>query len=216
MATSGPALWPGTSTFPDTTVYPGQGDLPIYRAFYSTDDASVSNPTWTDATPDLRGGQTARGRENELSDFDTGEASLTLNNRSRTYEPNSNALIRPMNRWWVYEEWSGERKDLFRGYAESYTQSWQDPSMVDATTTVQASDHFKVLALDNLPTTSPVRGGYDEVIASDIPAGYWRLNELPAAFVQTPEVIEPNPIEPRPPVGPLSPAPALRRRLIGR
>jgi len=42
--------------------------------------------------------------------------------------------------------------------------------------------------------SSSAPGPYREAVIADTPAGYWRLNENPAAFVQSAEIIEPNPI----------------------
>ena len=89
-----------------------------------------------------------------------------------------------------------EIHNIFKGYVDSWDQGWPDGGWSDAVVTLSATDHTKVLSLDNLPTTSPVRGGYDEVVAPDVPAGYWRLNEPPDQLVQTAEITEPNPIAP--------------------
>src|SRR3954453_4355822 len=98
-ATTGPALWPSTATFPDTTVYPGQDARPYVRCRLSFDDASAATPNWTEvANIDLRSFSTSRGRDTEQSQFDAGSASVVLDNRDRAYDPNSNASIRPMNR----------------------------------------------------------------------------------------------------------------------
>ena len=147
MATTGTTLFPGASTFPNTSgVNPGQGPIPLFRCLYSTDNFSVSTPTWVDASADLRSVSVDRGRNSELENFDAGSASVTLNNRTRTYDPNVNALIRPMNRVWIYAEFSGARIDLFRGYAESWGQDWPDGGF-DQVAILHAVDEVKVLNL---------------------------------------------------------------------
>lgn len=145
MATTATAIYPGASTFPNTNVYPGQGTLPIVRARISTDDFSVSVLTWTEVTTRIRSYSTTRGRNSELEDFDAGTATLVLDNRDRAYDPNVNAAVRPRNRIWIYEEFSGEVHDLFKGYAESWTATWDPSGIADAVTTVQASDEVRVL-----------------------------------------------------------------------
>src|SRR6266511_5884847 len=127
MATTGTALWPSTTTWPDTTVYPGQGNFPMVRALVSFDDVSVASPSWTDKSNKLLDWQTARGRPTELDQFDAGTANVAFDNRDRSLDPIVNTSVRPMNRVWLYEEFSGEVHDLFRGYAEAWQLSWPTP-----------------------------------------------------------------------------------------
>lgn len=194
MASTGTAVFPSTSLFPDTTLFPGQGPTPLLRVLYSTDDASVVNPIWIDGSVKVRLFSISRGRESELGEFEAGTASLTLDNRARTFDSTTHAEIRPLNRWWLFVEFSGEVHDLFKGYAEAVNQGWPDGGWSDSVVTVPCADEFKLLALDGVPTTSPVRNTYEDVIGSDLPAGYWRMNEDPAAFVQVASITEPNPL----------------------
>jgi hypothetical protein len=91
---------------------------------------------------------------------------------------------------------SGEVHDLFGGYVESWDQEWPGGGWSDAIVTLTCADEFKVLALDSLPTTSPVRDSYDDLIASDNPAGYWQMNERVETNVQSATDVEVNPLEP--------------------
>ena len=125
------------------------------------------------ATDYLRGFQTSRGRATELARVDAGTATITLDNRTRLFDPAATSGIRPMNRWRILEQFSGE-PDVFNGYAESYTQVWPD-KLVDAVTVVSCVDEFKVLALDRLPTMNPPRDTYADLVAFDKPYGYWRF-----------------------------------------
>lgn len=163
----------------------GQGNAPELWVLYSTDDASEATPTWTDATAKLRSLSSLRGRESELQDVDAGTATLTLDNRTRLFDPVHNTSIRPMNRWWIREQFAAETQDIFKGYADSYTQDWPSP-VGDATTTVQCSDEMKVLALEGLLVTSPPRGTYQEVVQSDNPSGLWGMDDVPDLLVQAP------------------------------
>jgi len=177
MASTGTALWPGASTFPNTNVFPGQDFLPIVRFLLSTDDLSVNNPTYTDYYTRLRSYEVSRGRGSELDDFDAGSATVVVDDRDRTFDPNVNALIRPLNRGWLYVEWSGEVHDLFKGYATSYIESWDQSGIVDAVTTITFADEFLVLAANALSVTSPPRDTYGDLVLSDNPVGYWNFNE---------------------------------------
>jgi hypothetical protein len=154
----------------------GQGIYPELWALYSTDDASVGAPVWTDATALTRSFRVSRGRENEQSEMSAGTASVTLDNRTRVFDPAFNSAIRPLNRWWLREQFTGETQDMFLGYAESYEQQWDVGAPSDAVTVVNCADEFKVLALANLPTTSPPRDNYADVVAFDSPDGYWDMN----------------------------------------
>src|SRR6266542_1011334 len=156
MATTGPALWPSSTTWPDTTVYPGQGSYPMMRALVSFDDVSVASPVCTDKTDKLRDWQVARGRATELDQFDAGSAQVEFDNRDRSLDPIINTSVRPMNRVWLYEEFSGEVHDLFKGYAESWQQTWPGGGWSDAVATVRAVDEIKVLARTTLPTTGTI------------------------------------------------------------
>ena len=186
MATTGTKL-----TIPFTVgagALVGQGTQPELWVLYSTDDASVKNPAWTTAHQggggDVRAFTTARGRENELAAVDAGTATLTLNNRSRTYDPIINTGIRPLNRWWIREQFTGETQDILKGYATSYEQQRPDP-LTDAITIVNCVDEFGVLALGALPVTDPPRDTYQEVVMFDSPNAYWTFN-VEASFVMSP------------------------------
>src|SRR5262245_59239483 len=94
MATTGPATWPGATTFPGTSVYPGQDTFPIVRCLISLTD-HTNAPAWVDATPDLQGWTTSRGRTTELDQFDAGTATITLDNRGHEYDPILAAALYP-------------------------------------------------------------------------------------------------------------------------
>jgi hypothetical protein len=154
----------------------GQGNHPELWVLYSIDDASDTDPLWQDATSKIRAWATSRGRNTELEEIDAGTATITLDNRTRTFDPVANTAIRPMNRWWIREQFSGETQDMFKGYADSYDQQWPAP-VGDALAVVSCTDEFKVLALDRLPTTDPPRDNYADMVMFDQPTGYWRMND---------------------------------------
>jgi len=181
MAVStGTALYPGASTFPGASVFPGQGTAPIIRLRYSTDDQTVLYPAWTNAESSLRSYSTSRGHDAPMSEMDPGTASFNMDNRTRTFDPLNNALIRPFNRWHLYEEFNGSVRDIYKGYALSYGQLWPEMG-IDAVAVVNCADEFAVLAASALPVTSPPRESYAALISSDNPDGYWEMSEDPAA-----------------------------------
>jgi hypothetical protein len=189
----------------------GQGNTPEAWVLYSTSDVTDTSPVWVDATAKLRGFSVSRGRENELNSIDAGTATVALNNRNRTFDPAFNSGIRPLNRWWIREQFSGETQDMFVGYAEAYKQEYPPPGFSDAVTTVTCSDEFKLLSLDALPTTSPPRANYVEVVMFDRPAGFWGLTEPPEFRIQPATVPEdtptPTPANPSPAGPAWDPAP---------
>lgn len=171
----------------------GQGLQPLIRCRVSYDDVTVAIPSWTEVTHDLGKFSVSHGRDTELGEFDSGTASIELYNRTRSYDPWVNANVRPMNRLWLQEEFDGEVHDLFKGYIEVWDQQWPDGGWSNAIAAVQAADEFKVLNLDTLPTTSPPRGSYSELVQVDNPTGLWELNENPDLNIQPPVDVEPNP-----------------------
>ena len=175
---TGPALYPGASTFPGTSVFPGQGTAPLIRLRYSTDDQTVLYPTWTNAESSLRSYSTSRGHDAPMSEMDPGTANFNMDNRTRTFDPLNNALIKPFNRYWLYEEFNGSVRDIFRGYALSYGQLWPEQG-IDAVAVVNCADEFSVLLSASMPTTSPPRESYSALVGFDNPDGYWDMNEDP-------------------------------------
>lgn len=188
MANTSPGI-----TLPVTLQFtPGQGTLPIVRCYFSTDDVSAdASPLgvhWTDITSKMRSYQTSRGRNTELEDFDGSTASVVLDNRDRSFDPIAQATIRPMNRIWLFEEFSGEKHDLFKGYVDSWGQGWDQSGIVDAVATVTATDETKVLNLGALPVTNPPRETYQDVVTFDEPSGYWHMGDDPTGMTIKAEV----------------------------
>jgi hypothetical protein len=182
VATTGAATFPSTTTYPETTLYPGQGEFPLPWILYSTDDVATSIPTWADASADVLSADTSRGRGSERETVNAGSARIVLNNRARAYDTAAVAALRPMNRWWIREQFSGATRDVFKGYAQSYEMQY--PSKLDAVTVVSCVDEFTRLAQHRLDTTTPPRDSYEDVVKYDNPAGYWPLgpsvNPIPA------------------------------------
>ena len=188
MASTGTALFPSASTFPGTTVYPGQGLQPIARCRLSFDDVVVTTPNWTEVTDsDFRSFSISRGRDGDFEEVSAGTATVVLDNRDRSYDPNSNSSIRPLNRIWLYEEFSGETHDLFKGYVQAWDQGWPGGGWSDSIVTLACADELMVLSLESLPTTNPPRDSYQSMIAFDGPDGYWPMGDDLSAATQLDE-----------------------------
>lgn len=195
MASTGTAFFPSTTSYPNTTQYPGQGPLTISRARYSTDDVSVANPTWTEIINlDFRSFSTSRGRDNEMGEFSAASGTATFDNRDRVFDPNSNALIRPFNRIWIYEEFSGEVQDIFKGYVLFWELAYPGGGWSDAVAIATLTDEFTVLSSAALSTTNPPRETYQDLVMSDNPYGLWDFNEAS-------ETITWQPLDTSPPSG---------------
>src|SRR5262249_47183132 len=94
-------------------------------------------------------------RNSELEAFDAGTASVELNNRARIYDPTTDATIRPMNRVWILEEFSGDRRSVFMGYAERWNANYPGLGF-DSISTVVAADELKVLSNLLLPSSGQI------------------------------------------------------------
>src|SRR5262245_29605198 len=168
--TTGDPLWPGTGVFPGSSVYPGQGTEPVAQVFYNLRDSSLDPPAWFELISDrVRDFATSRGRDNELQEFDSGTAIVTLNNRDRAFDPSYASSpyspnVRPMNGIWLREQFNGATNSVFKGYVEALQQDFPAPGMSEAVCTVRASDEMKTLARKKLPVTDPPRDSYAEVV----------------------------------------------------
>lgn len=169
--------------YPDVTLFPGQGVLPIIRCLLAFDDVSVANPTWVDQTTKVRSYSVSRGRSSELEEFDAGSATVVFDDRARTFDPAEHPEVRPFNRLWLYMEFSGEILDVFYGYVQSWNEAWDQSGIVDATSTAVCADELMILASAALRVTDPPTESYSSLVGSDNPYGFWDFNEDPDTVV---------------------------------
>lgn len=130
---------------------------------------------WYDATDALISGTITRGKQNELDQYQAGVATVVLSNDDRTFDPTYAASpldghILPMKRVRLEAAWSGTTYPLFFGYADRWTQNRPGPHR--GTTTLQATDGFKVLARAMLASSA-----YAVEVEADGPTHWWRLGE---------------------------------------
>lgn len=202
-------LTPGADTYPGATTYPGVvGAAVELKVLIDLGNPTAVSPNWQYLSDErTRSFSISRGRESELTEIDTGTATLVVDNRDRAFDPSFasspyNPYIRPLTRFWLQAEINGVAYSLFVGYAERYDQDWPEPGFGDANCTVSLSDEFKVLGLDALGTTNPPRDTYADLVQSDNPAGYWPMNEIPGLLVQPAASPTPAAEEPPPPAPP--------------
>lgn len=135
----------------------------------------TSAGVWRDISADFVSGSIRRGKQRELDDYQPGTSSLLFNNTSRQYDPSNTAgpyygSILPMKRLWVLASWAGITYSKFFGYTDRWIQTKQGPH--HGTTTVTATDAFKVLNRNDLPESV-----WAQEVATDAPLLWWQLNE---------------------------------------
>lgn len=140
--------------------------------------------TWTDITAFVRGFDTRRGRNHELGQMQAGEATLTLDNRDRRFDPSNTSSpyypnVVPMRHMRIRANHQGVVYDLFAGFVEDWGQQWSGPNAAgagDATCEVQLVDAFKLLNLADLTT-------YEAEVLQDDPMVCWPMDDDPTAVL---------------------------------
>jgi concanavalin A-like lectin/glucanase superfamily protein len=140
----------------------------ITLSWSPTTNPSVE-PAWVAVGSDFRAGETRRGRSRELDKFQAGSGRFTLNNRSRTYDPEYNANVLPLRRFKLEATFGGVTYGVLDGYVDSFDQAYVQPR--EAIAEVSITDAFKVFALAGLPSPWEV-----EVRAST-PDVWYRLGD---------------------------------------
>ena len=118
------------------------------------DGPYVASPTWTDVTSDVRGMSVERGRDDDWGSF-SGNASVTLNNRSRTFDPFYTSgpyygKLLPRRQIRITATYGGTTYPVFRGFIAGWPPAWTDAGQ-DSTVTLSCFDAIGLLASDTLP-----------------------------------------------------------------
>ncbi len=150
---------------------------------FSTDPLSDITPTWTDVSAYLLHAKWSGGIQKEGEDPSPGQATFTLRNHDRRFEPDYAAgafypNIQDMRRFrWRVQNGvgSGTIYDEMIGYV----QAWEPTEDgMDLRCVVTCVDGFGVMANDDLPQLDPPdASSYADVVGFDEPWGYWRLGE---------------------------------------
>ncbi len=146
----------------------------IYIAF--NDGPYVASPTWTEITSYVREINIQRGRNDELSNFESGNATLVLDNRSRIFDPFYTSgtyygKLLPRRQIKIEATISSVVYPVFRGFVEGWPVSITDAGF-DTTVTVQCFDALGLLADEELP--DDISSTY---ILSLSPRHYWPLDD---------------------------------------
>tara|TARA_R100000231_G_scaffold139161_1_gene119453 strand:- start:821 stop:2065 length:1245 start_codon:yes stop_codon:yes gene_type:complete len=112
-----------------------------------------SSQTFTDVTEFLRSFETTRGRISELSEFQTGTATVVLDNRDNRFSPNQTThffdsstgvtKIQPLKRLRIRATHSSTTYDIFHGFVESFPVNYGGQGS-DSTTRIKVVDAFKL------------------------------------------------------------------------
>jgi len=146
----------------------------VYIAF--NDGPYVASPTWTDITTYVRQINIQRGRTDELSNFESGNATVVLDNRSRIFDPFYTAgtyygKLLPRRQIKIEAYKPTDPYPVFRGFVEGWPVSITDAGF-DTTVTVQCFDALGLLADEELP--DDISSTY---ILSLSPRHYWPLDD---------------------------------------
>lgn len=143
------------------SVHPRMPDISVDIAF--ADPPTDATPTWTSVSSRLRAYTARLYRQSELDEFQTGEFTVTLDNRDRALEPAyaSSAYypnVVPRKRIRVQARYSGVTYDRIGGFVKAIPVSW--PSQKDAVVVFQCADFG--MALNRAQVTID---GYPEELA---------------------------------------------------
>jgi hypothetical protein len=119
-----------------------------------------------DISTSVRSVTTNRGRRRALERFGTGTATITLDNRDRSFDPTNTASpyynatvgvtgVVPSIPVVIRATWDGVTYPIFRGFIDSWTFDYADAGIGDATATISCSDAFKPLSniIGGLPSS---------------------------------------------------------------
>ena len=122
-----------------------------------------------DISSSVRSINTNRGRRRALERFGTGTATITLDNRDRSFDPTNTASpyynatvgvtgVVPSIPVVIRATWDGTTYSIFRGFIDSWTFDYSDAGIGDATATISCSDAFKPLStiIGGLPSSASI------------------------------------------------------------
>ena len=123
---------------------------------------TVASSQWTDVSEYVKGIATDRGRTHELDDIQAGFGEFRLDNRDRRFDPSNTGStyapnVQPMTPCRFQAIHSGTTYDVFRGFVESWPQTWAEGGYAQETT-VTAVDGFRLFSFTETATTHPQEG----------------------------------------------------------
>jgi hypothetical protein len=122
-----------------------------------------------DISTSVRAITTNRGRRRALERFGTGTATITLDNRDRSFDPTNTASpyynatvgvtgVVPSIPVVIRATYDNVTYPIFRGFIDSWTFNYSDAGIGDATATISCSDAFKPLSniIGGLPSSASI------------------------------------------------------------
>lgn len=152
------------------------------------DGPYVASPTWTDITTYVRGINTSRGRNDDWQNFDSGSASLVLDNRTRRFDPTYTAgpyygNLQPRRQIYIDATTDGGStyKAIFRGYIDGWPV-FLTQSGYDSTVTINCYDLLGLISQNTAPYDWT-----DYYIKSLGPSRYYKCDDVinPTALATT-------------------------------
>jgi hypothetical protein len=153
----------------------GYPSVEVEIAFANSPYAGVGI-TWVSVTQWLREVTVRRGRSDEFQDFDTGTATIVLDNRDRRFDPLNTSSpyhpnVQPRKQIKISAVNGLTTHEMFRGYVDGWPVSITDAGF-DSTVTIECYDVLGLLAEEELPDDLA-----DSYIRSLAPLHYWPLND---------------------------------------
>tara|TARA_A100001234_G_scaffold26321_1_gene20551 strand:- start:9864 stop:11111 length:1248 start_codon:yes stop_codon:yes gene_type:complete len=135
-----------------TVAFNSDVNLTVEIAFAS--DPLDTTQTFTDVSSYVRELSIDRGRQHDLADFQTGVATVMLDNSDDRFNPlnESSAYypnIKPFKQIKISAEYNSTTKVLYRGFIQSYPESFGGQG-ADASLRVSCVDLFKILNLNTI------------------------------------------------------------------
>jgi hypothetical protein len=132
-------------------------------------------PTWVPVTTDVREVTIRRGRSDEYQNFETGTATVVLDNRARTYDPINtastyNGQLLPKKQIRISATTSST-VEVFQGYIKGWPVSMTAAGF-DSTVTIECYDALGLLATEEMPNDVA-----DKYIRSLNPRHYYPLTD---------------------------------------
>jgi len=165
-----------------TTDYDGGGlglsNMPVVGVFISfTDGPYVVDPNWVEVTQYVRDINVKRGRGNDLQQFPSGSANLTLDNRTRIFDPFNTAGIyygnlKPRRQIKIVGQWAGVTYPIFRGFIAGWPVGYSDGGK-DSTVQIDCFD-----ALGLLASETTLADPLSKYTLSLSPSDYWKLDDI--------------------------------------
>lgn len=143
------------------------------------DGPYYANPGWTDVTSYVREITTSRGRSDDWQNFDTGNATVVLDNRDRRFDPTYTAgpyytYLQPRRQILIDATTNGSTYyDIFRGYVDGWPVELTDANL-DSTVTLSCYDALGLISQEQAPFDWS-----DTYIRTTInPNRYWKLDDF--------------------------------------